>query len=201
MIMKKHNAAHNYFNAAGSQDKAFMKDLVLNDVSDVIVKDKPMVIAGLKNAGIAVDKDASVKKVASLVADNAGTNKKFTGNMTKLVQRHHAMKGRPEKLSFGEDGEGPLAPIAKAAPVNPRIGAGIFSSIANVFTAGLNVVSNQQEKKMQQEQTKQKLIDLAMAKANGFKQGVSGLSTGAKIGITVGILAALTGIGYLIFKK
>ena len=202
MVFARHNEKLNYFNATGSKDPLFAKDLVLNDLANIIIQNKPMVINAVKHAGIAIDDKAKNKVLVAAVIENVDSNKQLKNNLAKLITVNHATRSKAPNRAGGN------LPATQSKHLNaagdqPASGnnfGNVLKSLGSLFIGVGEMVApgNKQAIAEAQEANKQKLNDLIIAKNGGASDEMSS-TTNLVIGIgAVGIIGFLI---YLAVKK
>ena len=193
MVFQRHNAQHNYFNATGGRDTEFAKDLVLNDIANIVSESKQMVVAAIKHAKIAIEEKPSNRKIVDVIIDNKD-NEQLNKNIARLITtRHNADKSNNASgMSNYSNAAGNIRAIGALNRSN-RSGhgniqqyhnaGGIMSSISGVLsTLGVG--------------NKEQLNTLVEAKT-----GKKETSTGTKIAWGIGIVSAIGIIVYLMKKS
>ncbi len=209
--MKKHNPAYNYFNAVGSKDRGYAKDLVINDVSDIIITKRPMVIAGIRHANIPIDPNADNGKIVSVLVANMGANKQLATNMAKLISYQHTTGNSKQNFAgeaYNTDGPtpflptpdgtasglGPQTPASNTAPAGGgKVGA-IASALSAAFGFGTALINNKQQNNAAALQTQQSLLQ-AIAAKTGTK-----VNTTKTVLIVGSVLVGLTIAGLIAYK-
>lgn len=211
MLFLKHNPSYNYMTAIKSKDESYTEDLLLNDISDVIVTRKNIVLAALKNARVPVKGDESEEQIVVLISDNLPVNKKLATNLARVIADNEKMKkiqpkhynmNMGEWLKYANPNAG--ADVAKdagtvASSMAQPSSGNVVGAIANALTAGFGVVSNRQQRNIKKEETKQKLIDLVSLKR--MRGAASEMSRTTKIVLISGTVVLLGIITYLIIRK
>lgn len=184
-----------------------------------IAKNRDKIIALLKKYGVNVDKSFADDKliVAVLVANKQ--NKRFQADLKELlketVKSHKSFTGEYPFFGFNFPGEDPDAetPATTTTTTKPKTAAGSFlaNNLDSLLNTGLStlssVITNKANQKLlnqslaiETEKTKQAAL-LAAGGGSGAGTTKTGLSTGAKIAIGVGVAAVIGVIIYVVVKK
>jgi len=203
-----------------------MQQIARNAIALALVKNRGAVISLLRKYGINVDKDSSNDQliVAILVANR--DNQKFRQELKELLLKTSAGSTKnftaEKSMNFfftAENGNnffnlGPDGPGADEQNVKEKTGLGKFLSgnLDKILGTGLStlstVITNKSNSKLadkaialETEKTKQAQLAALAAGATSVPGSGKGMSTGAKIGIGIAVVALLGTIVYFIVKK
>lgn len=170
----RHDTRQNYRNATGTSDSNYLTDLVTSDISDVILKERPLLITGIKNAGIRVDPNVKDTELIRTIVTNAPSNNKLKQNLARLISYRH---DKTQSKTYS------------------AVGADPVSAVSNAVNSVFGFFEQRQEAKNISAENDQKLMDLIAAKMNSAKQTV----TDNKVPIIIGGLVFIAAIGGLIY--
>lgn len=137
------NISENLVNASKSQDHELVKDVVLDQVV-YMIKDNPQsLIEALRFSNVSIGDNATEAEIASKVSHALYNNTVFLEQLSKLMVQNEAQPVRPEYSNAGAD------------PITASMNA--LSAIQGTFKEALGIASKAQEKKIEEEKTKQLL--------------------------------------------
>jgi len=129
------NFAQNLNNAVKSRDIGLQKDILLDEVAQLI-EEYPMVVYGLlKKDGATIPKDPTKKQLIDATVDNLQTNILFRRDMPLLIVANKSGKLKRE-ISSGANGE-----TYSNAGVFDDVG-GFFKDLVSGDDGGSNVIEN-----------------------------------------------------------
>lgn len=85
MRYEKHDFRKNFLNATGSQDSEMTRELILDEISTLVVRYPIEVSDVIKESGITIKADASTNELIKVLSKNLPVNKKLPSNLMKLI--------------------------------------------------------------------------------------------------------------------
>ena len=135
------NFKTNFMNAIGSNDVELQKDMLLDEVASLINSDIALVADALNKSGVKISQSYSKREIAEKVSSALHGNKDFQNNIAVLIAKKKASFKNADGVSVAVD---PVSIIAK--------------SLSDIFGNIGDVVGSVQERKSEQEKTKQALL-------------------------------------------
>lgn len=147
------NLNRNFSSANGSRNLDYQKDVILDEVAKLIEYDTPTVIATLKDAGYYnVSPTAPRKEIINIVVDALYRSEQFRHDIAVLV-------AKTESGNKFSNGEGTAAEAGK----DIKLSGGIISAIGGVLESGFGVFKSAQDRKAEEERTRQQMYDKLLA--------------------------------------
>lgn len=132
--------SQNLLNASRSNDTELVRDVVIDQVV-LMIKDNPQaLIEALRFSNISIDDSASEAEIANKVSNALYNNSVFLEQLSKLIVQNEKMPVRPEYSNAAD-------------PVTASMNA--LAAIQGTFKEALGIASKAQEKKIEEEKTKQ----------------------------------------------
>lgn len=206
------------------------KQLTRKAVGIAVIKNKPQVVALFQKYGVAVDNSYDTNELIVGVYQAMVTSPGFRRDLVKLLSAsmtehkqhftediYNFSAGGPSEAgsSAGDIGQAANSLTSQSTTMttpssNSSLGAGLFSAgnLSNLLNTGLTVLSNSLKSKSDQKLANTALqIEAEKTKQAALSTGATtavptaGLSSGAKIGIVVGILAVVGATLYFVLRK
>lgn len=184
MIYAQHNFYGNFANAAGTEDNEAVRDIFLDELSDIIIENPNQVSLALSESGLPVQGTVTRRKLIDKLVDNLNTNMELRHKLAGIIVRRH-----PEVGQIDQE-------FANVEPVTiTAIGSALSNIAGKLFGKKKDNVAP--ETQVAKEQTKRTLLQLVSNKM-GRKEGIS---AGAAIGIVLAIFVLTGTIIYLFTRK
>ena len=189
MIRTVQDFYSNFNNAIIAKDTNLTMDMLINELSTLIVKSKPRVVEMMNAAGVPVSKNISDTALANRVIDNAEKNNKVRHGIAYLISEKHDL------LNYSNNTGGDILAGIKAGgsggtPADPV--SAIAAGVGSIF----GFLKSHKDAKAAKAEAKSQLAMQILAQKGGSK-----MSTGAWIGIGVGVAALLGTVVFFATRK
>lgn len=195
MQYAKHNFKKNFLNANGSKDSEATKDILLNELADLIAHSPNEVAEALRKSNVKLSDKPSARQLANAVIDNLATNKELIKHLAVLIAQKNKEVYANDTGPFGE-AQAPIDTVKGPTSSNTKVSGDTVTSVANALGNIFGFFSKRQENKAAQEAYKKQL--LMNLQTRGVK---TAMPLGAKIAIGVAIAALLGTTIFIIVKS
>ncbi len=200
MKYTRSNFQRNFNNAIGSKDAPAIKDIILNELSDLIILRPFEIVEVLEASGIKMGKNPTETQIINKLADNLPVNRNLQIRIAKMIYA----KDKKEGLSFTGKGSKPSWFNANAEGKGKeffnKLGDALGKIFGAVSTVGSKLGTDEGTQPPPQtsdalarerEETKRKLIEMMMLKRGGKKTNVGAWVMGGVLvaGLTILVVA------------
>ena len=136
----------NFMNAVGSNDSELQKDIILDQIAELIKTNVSEVVDSLVKSGVSVPAKYTKIDVIDAVSKSLYSNPSFQKNISELIQK---------KTTNFSNGVGTDTAPTPASEVGKTVGGFLSSSLSSVF----GIISSVQERKAAEANAKASLMD------------------------------------------
>ena len=184
MIRTVQDFYSNFNNAIIAKDTNLTMDMLINELSTLIVKSKPKVVEMMNAAGVPVSKNISDTALANRVIDNAEKNNKVRHGLAYLISEKHDL------LNYSNSTGADSSKAGASGGIDPV--SAVAAAVGSIF----GFLKSHKDAKAAKADAKSKLAAQILAQKGGSK-----MSTGAWIGIGVGVAALLGTVMFFATRK
>jgi len=189
MINIVHDFYSNFNNALLSKDDKLTLDMLISELSTLIVKNKQRVIEMMNAAGVKTNKGISDTALANKIIDNAENNNKVRHGISFLIAEKHDLMNYSNTVT-DDLKEGLKTGTSAGAPADPV--SAIAAGVGSIF----GFLKSNKDGKNAKADAKNQLTMQILA-----QRGSKKMSTGSIIAIVGGVVAVLGITLYFVTKK
>lgn len=180
------------------------RELILEQIAELIVADKASVIEALNASGIPTANTASQGRVVSAIVKNAPTNKKLRLGLAYLISQKRMSEGHSNSIGdflFGKSQEAKAAvgTVAKSTAEGGAAGGagggiigGIIGAVSGAVGGVFNYKASKEAAKAQEEANRSKILDFIQKRQGGS-------NTGLYIGLSLLVVAGI--VTFIVLKR
>ena len=132
MIYKEHDFTENFCNAVGYKDESMMRDIMFDELSRLIVEEKPDVIKLLRNDGINANVQDSDIVISNLITKEiAKGNNKITNGIADLIAKNRFEETKYKSFLSADSTDSKLVGILKGIVNDKNVQDTISNLAAN----------------------------------------------------------------------
>jgi len=118
MLYLKHDFYSNFNSGIESGDNDFITDMIVNELSEVIVYQRKDMLDLLEKVQLKLNEKVSDEKIINIIIDNISTNQKLVKGLAYLIAQNN-QSSKQSKVVKGKDGKERVVKIdAKPASIN-----------------------------------------------------------------------------------
>jgi ADP-ribosylglycohydrolase len=140
--------------AMKSKDKSYQKDVVLDEIARAIYTDRPSIVEALNNAGIKSSESDSLKTLIDKTAKGLYNNETFRESIPFVIAKDEYSNNTGAAMSALQSGGS-----SSGGGFNLGALGGILGGVSSVINGVFGSISTAQQKKLEEEKTKQLLYD------------------------------------------
>lgn len=197
MQYQRHNFAHNFLNAVGT-DKVAAWDILVNEINEIVLEYPKEVETVIRNSNMRLHSNPSPKDMVDVIHDGIYVNKDLRKKLVKLIAKRHA------DPHYAADG-GPYDKVLE----NPDLNSD--GDLLNEDGELINFVNEATDKlfsdaggEAEKKETKKLMTDNLAEKEKQKSLPVSSSkivwSNNKKIAVTLGVIAAIGLISFIVYK-